>query len=195
MAAIVKMRKGDYTNTLAVENVIHYITRTRSCDTDNQAFVFGGLGVDEYDPGMMCQQFRQVQSIYQKENHGVRVMHEVITFLPFEIIDINGINRIREIAYKFASIYYLSGFQVVYAVHTDSNNTHIHYAVNATNFIDGYKFNYKLPELEHRREYLNRVMQECLGRVPALQWIDDIGWAPRYYNELCESCEHSGFLI
>lgn len=186
--------KSSYTNSDAVENVINYITRSNKADVESAPYAIGGIGVNLYDPKEMCRQFREVQAIYRKENYGVRLIHEVVSFYPYEIYDKNGKNQIEEIAYKFSAIYFLSGFQAVYGIHMDTEKPHIHYAINATNFMDGYKFNYKLPDARHRMEYLVRVMAECLNAVPVVYWNGDVGWTPEYYDVLQECCDHSGFL-
>lgn|GEM_PF-2332022 len=190
-----RKNRGNYTNEDAVEKTIQYVTRTKAGYTDEPAHTYGGFGINSENVDLMCRQFRSVQAIYHKEHYGKRIFHECVSFYPWEIMDENGFNRIDEIAYKFGAIYFLEGFQAVYATHMDTEYPHIHYIVNATNFVDGHKFNYKLPDVGHREEYLNRVIYECLGRVAAIYRIDDMGWTPKYYDELKDYCFHSGFLL
>ena len=202
MAVLVKARRGrnhsdmptNYTNKDAVERTIQYITRKRECD-EIPAFAIGGVGVDEENPSNMCCQFRRVQHYQGKENYGVRVVHEIVSFHPWEILDKHGNNRIEEIAYRFCAIYYLGGFQAVYGIHMDSACPHIHYIINATNFMDGHKFRRNLPDVGHREEYLFRVLAEVMGHRMLIYRSDDVGWTPHYYEQLAYSCVHSSFLI
>lgn len=186
---------GDgYRNRAAVKYAINYATRNVNNNFNQAPYAIGGIGVCMDNPEMMCRQFHKVQSVYNKDKYGVHVLHEIVSFFQGETIDQNGVDRIAEIAYKFGAIYYLAGFQVVYAVHMNTDHPHIHYVVNAVNFMDGHKFNRKLPDLEHRREYLARVRGECLNKRPLMTWLDDIGWKPEYYAELNHTCVHSGFV-
>lgn len=186
MAVLTKIGKvGDYKNASAIKDLIRYVTRTRRNENQNDVYEQGALGVNANDPQLMINQFYQIQKVYSKTN-GVRVAHEIVSFLDEEVFDNNGFNRINEIAYYYAAVYYLQGFQVVYAIHQNTDHWHIHFCINAVNFMDGRKYNTRLKDIEYRRLYLDQVIAICTGKIPCLKVIwDRFG----YFQELKESCD------
>lgn len=176
-------RKRNYTNKDAISKVIHYMIR----EEDNRICYIGGLGVCS-DSEMAIEQFKGTQEVYNK-CYGVRIAHEVVSFLDNEIFDQYGNNRIEEIAYYYAGVYYLQGYQVFYTIHHDTDHWHVHYAINSVSFMDGYKYNGSLKDIEFRKMYLDQVIMECTGIRAAIgvEW-NSFG----YFNELHESCDYIG---
>lgn len=66
-----------------------------------------------------------------------KARYEWISFKDGETVDLYGIQRVVEIAHWFARWYYDQGYQVVFAIHTDTEHLYIHYVINSVNFITG----------------------------------------------------------
>lgn len=78
-------------------------------------------------------------AIFFGKNSGKRLRHSILSFEPCE-------NITPEIADAFARqiiTHYSSCFQIVYAVHTNTKNVHIHFAMNQISFVDGHRYDGK----------------------------------------------------
>ena len=153
-------------DTRIVETYIRYITRTRSSYGGDQyppAYV-GSLGFKPFATvEELVEGFFLTQSIYRVHT-GIRARHEWISFKDGETVDLNGIQRVAEIAYWFARWYYNQGYQVVFAIHTDTEHLHIHYVINSVNFITGRKYHSNTAVLNNERAYLNDIICWLTGK-------------------------------
>ena len=136
---------GRYANADAVDNVIRYVTRTRSDEQrKGELQGYGGLGFFRYDTTetiIAC--FKAVQNAYGiRYRKGKRMFHEVFSITDREFGGINcDMKLLNQIALELCWEYYRQGFQVVYAIHWDKEKKlHIHFAVNAVSFMTGKKF-------------------------------------------------------
>lgn len=156
--------KSYYTNVDAVEKVIRYITRTRCVESRSGELIsVGGAGV--ICAGTVEEiivQFLIVQNFYQIDKRGGRrVVHEILSFTEEEF---NRINRnyalVNLVAREISAYFYLSGFQVVYAVHHDSEkHVHIHLAVNTINFKSGKKFHSGGEDFKYRIKHFQTIFE------------------------------------
>lgn len=132
---------GRYHEPSAVENVIKYETR-KNRTPKNDLVAYGGIGVLEFlGIDSMCSQIRAVQQMRtRKGDLGRYIDHEIFSLtteagqlIQEKRLDIDAIAR--EMAYDF---YEKDHCQVVYAVHRPhEKNTHIHFAVNTVNYMNG----------------------------------------------------------
>ena len=89
-------------------------------------------------------------------NQGRALWHFVLSFDRYDEWWITP-----AIAYQIAGRFVLpllDGHQVVYAVHEDTENVHVHFMVNATNFYTGMKF-------ENKRENFQHIADMCSATV------------------------------
>ena len=107
--------KGDYKNKDAVSRVIDYICRL---DKPEQV---GGMGVFPLYVEDMVNQFLAVKRIYHKEE-GKQVFH---IFISFEKSLGFTVDEVMEMGYEIAA-YWGYDRQVMFAVHDDTQNIHIH---------------------------------------------------------------------
>lgn len=147
----------DYSNDDAIDNVIHYITRTGKRSNRNDLIAWGSAGCCSYyaTPEEIINQFKVVQEICRAgKDINSKIVHEILTFSPSEqevlLADIASLIRYAK---DCASIYFSHGFQCVYGIHdgyhcsTDNSNVekklHIHFCVNAVNYQTGNLFRTK----------------------------------------------------
>lgn len=88
---------------------------------------------------ILVQGFLETQKLY-KCYRGIRASHEWVLFNLGETLDGYGRNQIIDIVYQFALWYFQQGFQVVFAIHIDTEYSYIHYVINSVNFITGRKY-------------------------------------------------------
>lgn len=156
MAMLITIRKGNYTNSDAVENVIRYITRTRANeDRAYELIAWGGMGIGTYQtPELAIEQFRILQRVHRIETRGSRMFHEVLRLTDGEFGWLeHDYGRVYQVALNCAQHYYAMGHQVVFAIHQakkdcqgGNQGLHIHFAVNTINFMTGNKWHSNIRE-------------------------------------------------
>lgn len=78
-----------------------------------------------------------------------------------------------EIAGKLAQHKYFDGFQMIYAVHTDTQNIHTHFVVNSVNLETGKKWQLSPKQLQELKDYSDDLIQSYnLSVVPKNQKHD-----------------------
>lgn len=171
MLTMMGRKKGSYINEDAVENVIRYITRTRkSEDREDELIAWGGMGVGCYgSPELVIEQFRAVQRAYGKEtNSGRKIYHEVLGFMEDEFERMwRDYGLVYQIAEECAGRYYSMGHQVIFAIHhapkdgqAGNKGVHIHFVINAVNFMTGRKWHTSFRQSYTRERDFNQSMRE-----------------------------------
>ena len=138
---------GRYHEPSAVENVIKYETR-KNRNPKNDLVAYGGIGVMEFlGIDCMCSQIRAVQQMRtRKGDLGRYIDHEIfsLTSEAGQLID---------------------HCQVVYAVHRPSGedaHTHIHFAVNTVNYMDGNKRRENKRQTREREERFQKIVADAI---------------------------------
>ena len=105
----------------------------------------------------MVEQFKRVKKIYHKEE-GKQVFHIIVSFeksLCFTV------DEAMKMGYAIAE-YWGYERQVVFAVHDDTQNIHIHMAINTVAFTNGeYKAYFPIEDI---RLYVNSIVQREIDR-------------------------------
>lgn len=132
--AIIKIK-----STNNMDNLINYIQDDKSHD-DNIIYS-NAIGVD---PAAAARDMQLCKMAYCKTK-GSQGKHLIVALSKQEeklVAD----NKVEKVADKIADIIYINtGCQVAYAVHGNTDNLHIQYALNSVRIADGYKMqmNYK----------------------------------------------------
>lgn len=154
---------GNFKNTDAVENLIHYITRTRG--NENRAgdlVTYGAAGACCYQSAEdIIQQFKYVQNTYRiNSRKGRRMYHEILTLFDHEAGWLNyDPVWFWRVGTECCQVYFQMGFQAVFAVHyEESKHYHFHFAVNSISFIDGRKWHTSFPEKNQRESIFNGIL-------------------------------------
>lgn len=179
---------GRYANADAVDNVIRYVTRTRSDEQRKEELQeYGGLGFFRYDTTeTMIARFKAVQNAYGiGYRKGKRIFHEVFSITDREFEGINcDMKLLNQIALELCGEYYRQGFQVVYAIHWDKEKKlHIHFAVNAVSFMTGKKFiTSKDGNNERERLFNEKLYCYCRMLHPENNWFCSPPVKREYYG-------------
>lgn len=158
-------KRNNYRNPNAVENLIHYVTRTRGNEDREQDLIsYGAAGAGYYlPPNDIIRQFLYVQYVYGiNRRGGKRMYHEVFNLYDCEVEEL-GYDRgqLWLVGMECSQIYFQMGFQAVFAIHWEPDkHYHLHFAVNSINFIDGHKWHTSLPEIKQREEIFNKILLE-----------------------------------
>ena len=113
---------NDYYNTDAPEKIVDYIIR-KAVFKDTFAL----------DLNHAAEQIHAVKSFWC-EIGGRQMVHFILAFDDYENVSLSN-DEIIQIAERFCGLFY-GRFQIVYGVHFDSGNIHIHFAMNNVSYID-----------------------------------------------------------
>ena len=125
MAKLIIFR-NDYDTQAAIQNVFRYVGNgSKSC---------GYTGAQNM---LICSGFEQVNAVnrYFCNNTKKKVIHFVIAFAQEDYI---GTEDAFNTGYEVCSL--LPEYQIMFSVHQNTDNLHIHFAMNPTSLLDGHKF-------------------------------------------------------
>lgn len=155
MYSVVKVIDEGYEHPLALKGLLKYIFTDKS--TGNRCYYIGGANVD---PKNAEEEMGAVKRAYRK-TEGRIARHFVVSlgsdgvFLPHEA---------NILARKICE-YYCMRFQIVYAVHEDTKNLHIHFVMNTVSFVDGRMFSEGPAELQRFKYYVQQLINEHVDEV------------------------------
>lgn len=145
-----------YHDEEALETVITYCQNP----SKTASGLVGGFGVNV---SQAAYEMDLLAHAYGK-NKGLRLRHWVISF------DKGEISRLKRAGYRiydtlaniawYAASYYGYQYQIVYAVHKDSNQPHIHFVMNTVNFKTGHKYAGDKADYFAYQKYLTEFLQQ-----------------------------------
>lgn len=132
------------------EDTLGYVLE--SVKTDNGRLVYG-LNCDALKAE---EEFLRVKREFDNED-GIQAYHGYISFSPHDNITANDALTIGK---KIAEEMWGDRFQVAMAVHTNTDNLHMHFLVNSVSFIDGKKARDAEKNYKRLRAITDRICQE-----------------------------------
>ncbi len=146
--SIIRVLNNDYKyyNTDAKEKTIEYILNPKK----TKSGFIGGIGVSDICPA----ESMMLVSEYFNKADGVQLRHYVISFDKSELKNPKIAN---DIACKI-STYIGRLYQVVFAVHQDEENLHIHFVANTVSYIDGHRYRGTYSEFYEMMNYITNVL-------------------------------------
>lgn len=125
---IVVNRENKYHDDQSYQDVIRYILQPQKCRHN----LIGGYAVS---PEQATLEMEMLTKFWRKD-HGVHLRHMVLSFTPAEIKDPFEAYDIAINAVAF----YGRTYQIIFAVHEDSDHLHIHIVMNMVSYLDGKKY-------------------------------------------------------
>lgn len=128
-----KRKQGEkelYYNKDAVKKLIYYILSDEK--TPNR--IYGGVGVSTDNKENAVKQFFAVKQAY-RNTKGKQAIH---FWISFDEKELHSLEEFRHIGYGIAS-FFGGEYQIIFALHENTDNYHIHFVVNTVNFITGKK--------------------------------------------------------
>lgn len=142
------MIEEEYLNKDSVELLINYI-----CDpAKTPSRLIGGLSVFVTTTDDIIMQFKALKEFYHKSD-GKQIMHFIVSFDGYQRLDLQKIFEMG----AWIAAYYADEYQIIYALHENTSNPHLHFAINTVSFIDGKKFNRGKGDLYQLREHIDFV--------------------------------------
>lgn len=154
MGKIMIKRVGHtYKDSMAIGNLLNYITREK--DSGGRVKYWGTRGLLK-NVKLAVKTIETMQK-YLKKDHGRRVHHFVLSF-PSEIKEEQVVYIIAE-----AIADYLGGeYQLLYGIHMNTENLHIHIAMNAVSYRTGLKWHVSAKEFEKWKKQLAKIAENIL---------------------------------
>ena len=154
MANLIISKNEYYTNT-ALENIVNYVLN------ESKSFgVIGGQGVLLNNPS---QHMKTVKEYYCQD--GKQAQHFWLTFADNEYITPLDAYAI---GYEVCNLF--PEYQIVFALHQDTDHLHMHWAMNPVSIVTGRKFNFGFKESFELRTQLAKILADydccCNLRMP-----------------------------
>lgn len=135
----------------------------------------GGLSVDVNNAAY---EMELLSALYHN-NNGVRLRHWVISFSDQDLMNAaiqmgcGETQAIYKLGFLFAVVF-ADRFQIVYAIHFNTDTRHIHFVMNNVSYIDGRKFSGSKKDYWDYVCYVKRVAEMfgmilCVGSSQAAQ--------------------------
>ncbi len=147
--AIIEFINGKNINYTNMKKRINYILRNDKTSLN----LYGGHNCD---PDHAYENFVLTKRIYNKEN-GRQYIHFVQSFSEKEKVDEVTVKKVAD---ELLLMDKFKGFQVVYAVHTDTNNLHTHFIINTVNSETGRKWRISKEELLELKDYSDELCRK-----------------------------------
>ena len=135
---------------------IKFLLRYIAGETENKEKTryYNGRGLPK-DCRKAAEKIIKVQKKYGKTKQ--RRLYQLFVSFPGEIDDVNYVKLVAE---SIANLLF-DKHQVYYGVHENTDNLHIHFAINAVSYVDGRKWHQSKVEFEE----MKRKIQKVAGNV------------------------------
>lgn len=130
--SIVKSTDNFYVTMKDLYNLVNYTIKPNHCICG----MYGTQGLLKADGDTMAKAMLDIKNIYGKS--GMRqALHYIVSFSEDEMQYITP-HDARMIGYEVAEFF--TNCQVVFGVHDNEDNLHIHFVVNTTSYADGRQY-------------------------------------------------------
>lgn len=135
-----------------MKGLVYYVVREDRC-------IEGIYGAQGAILGTACEMYGQMEEIrkYYHKNTKRCALHYVLSFSKEEEKFI-GVKEALAIGYQLAE--YFLGWQVVFGVHTNTDNLHIHFAVNCISYENGRSISVGIQDLQTIQQAAQNIV-EC----------------------------------
>lgn len=121
---------GKFFDDFAYYNAINYIFNPE------KAVMIGGSGISSYANAV--DDMRDVAIRFGKDR-GKRIRHSILAFEENEDVSIGEADAFA----KGIIAHYAPEYQIVYAIHANTEHLHIHFVMNQISYIDGHRYDEK----------------------------------------------------
>lgn len=151
-----KAADGKYHDEHALDDVIAYCLNPKKC------ICSGGYAVNV---SQAAYEMKRLAEAYGKDR-GIHLRHMVLSFSDQEMRKLggrkHGFSLLNQIA-QHAIAYYGHEYQIIYAVHEDSDYGHIHIVMNTVNYRTGKKYGGQKADYYGFQRHLDSLLQDTFG--------------------------------
>lgn len=146
MGCIVKVINNGYEHPLALKGLIKYILTDK--DTKGHTRYYDGCYLNPENAEHEMMNVKQ----YFRKTQGRQARHFIVSFDDYVCMGSQADHLARQICE-----YYYNTFQIMYSVHEDTDNYHIHFVMNTVSWVDGHMFSEGPAELQQFKNYVNNL--------------------------------------
>lgn len=147
-------QKGKYHDLDARETVARYILNPLKAENG----LVGGVGIMAGED--IAASMNSVAMHFKKES-GVQLRHFVLSFSPEELDDPI---IVYQIAYSIAT-FIGQEYQVIFAVHENTPNLHIHFMFNSISYVDGHRYYGKKKDYYQLVNFIKELFSDYYGFI------------------------------
>ncbi len=136
----------NYKNKDAADKLVRYVFKDHG--KGKQVRFFGGLGIDMVTSERAVRQIKKLKKMYRKSD-GRQMYHFILSFDE----RIKNPIEVYEIGLRIMDAFFY-GWQMIFTVHEDTENLHLHFILNSVNMLTGYKWHMNGAEF---REFKNKM--------------------------------------
>ena len=155
---IINLVTNHYTSNKAIRNLLRYIAGKGNNEGREHIRFSSAKGLS-FDYKKAASQLIIMQKALGKTDDR-RIYHMVISF-PESFKENRDGKLIDLVASSVADVLFVD-YQIFYAVHTSTDNLHIHFAFNAVSYRNGKKWHKSLKEFREFREYILGTVNRTL---------------------------------
>ena len=146
-----------YDNVRAINNEINYITRPDGAIHH----LCGGFNVLLSTPENMIEQFLTVNRWHNRDcDSHIPIRHLVLSLDPYSFIEERVTpHQLALIADRFCSHEFGDEYQVIYAIHEDTANLHVHILVNTVNLRTGLLLPWNYTKESQLYEWMSLILK------------------------------------
>ena len=140
-----KFVNNTYDDDNSVRDLIYYIMQPSHA----LHRLYGGIGVSFLSPEIAALEFWAVKNVHHKSD-GRQLKHLIVSFDKNE--NVHNL-KAHKLGYQIAE-YFQNKFQIIFAVHENEPNIHLHFIINSVSFSDGKKYNEGPYDLDNLRRFI-----------------------------------------
>lgn len=146
-----------YKDRYAITGVVGYVLNPNKTD--------GYIGGWAVEPFQAAREMELLANLHHKTG-GTRLRHWVISFGQEDLLHAakrlrkNETDTLMSLGYLFSQYYSLE-YQVVFGVHLDTENYHIHFVMNTVAYTDGHKYTGTKQEYYNYIKYAKEIASRC----------------------------------
>ena len=95
-------------------------------------------------------------AVAYEKNSGLRLRHSILSFAPNENVSAAEAAEIAQEAIN----YYGDAYQIISAVHEDTDDIHIHFVMNQISYVDGSRYRGKKSDYYQYQKHLKKILSE-----------------------------------
>ncbi len=137
-----------YKSIESVPHLIDYVTR----DKDRRLLSF--IGVLNGNLYHLSEEMLKIKQYFRKET-GKQIRHFIVSFEGNTIFNAYDAYIL---GFQIAA-YYADRYQIVFGVHEDTDNLHIHFAFNSVSFVDGIKYSGGVADMYRLKAYISGLIK------------------------------------
>lgn len=142
-----------YKNRMAIGNLLNYITKEK--DSGERVKYWGTRGLLK-NVKLAVKTIETMQK-YLKKDHGRRVHHFILSFSS-EIQE----EQVIFIVAEAIADYLGAEYQLLYGIHMNTENLHIHIAMNAVSYRTGLKWHVSAKEFKKWKKRIAKIAENIL---------------------------------